>query len=33
MMVYDTETKQVRNRTGELGRELLTVVEPYEARE
>lgn len=33
MIVYDTETKQVRNATGELGQELLRVVEPYETRE
>lgn len=33
MIVHDTETKQVRNVTGALGRELLTVVEPYETRD
>lgn len=33
MILYDTETKQVRNVTGELSQRLLSVVEPYEARE
>lgn len=33
MILHDTETKQVRNATGELGQRLLSVVEPYEARE
>lgn len=33
MIVHDTETNQVRNVTGELEQELLTVVEPYELRD
>ena len=30
---YDNKTKQVRTATGEMGQELLTVVESYEAHE
>ncbi|MFC7006557.1 DUF7344 domain-containing protein [Halalkalicoccus salilacus] len=30
MILHDTETKQVRSATGELGQRLLSVVEPYE---
>lgn len=33
MVSHDTETDRVRNATGELSRELLTVVESYEERE
>lgn len=32
MIVYDTETKQVRNVTGELGKELLKLVDAHETR-
>jgi uncharacterized protein with von Willebrand factor type A (vWA) domain len=33
LIVNDAETKRVRSDVGELGRELLTVVESYETRE
>lgn len=33
MIVYATETGQVRSVSGELERELLRVLEPYEGRE
>jgi hypothetical protein len=33
LLVHDTETKQVRSVNGELSQKLLTMVEPYEARE
>lgn len=33
MVVYDTETKQVKNTTGELAQELLALIAPYDALE
>lgn len=33
LVVYNTETKRVRDVTGELGRELLTVVDSYETHD
>ncbi|WP_340099734.1 DUF7344 domain-containing protein [Salinibaculum salinum] len=33
MVVHDTETKQVKNVTGELGQELLVVVESHDPHE
>jgi|AntRauTorcE11898_2_1112593.scaffolds.fasta_scaffold29621_2 DNA-binding transcriptional ArsR family regulator len=33
MVVHETDTNRVKNTTGELGRELLTVVEPHETHD